>query len=231
MYVTQSPCGFFFWRELKSLVTLHYKTANSQKGGYLVLNIKLTALNTSQPSLPWWSLGGRADGGFVHAMSRKKTPREPVLLDAAEASEDESSPLCAEYYRGLSYAPNVAYIRNPPKDFRMGAILSAIFCFFPLGLLAIYYSFRTEKLFRSGNLSGSITASERTRLLINLTLLMGSLLWFGGVIGAVLFANRLHWLITFPESVTDSLLVNPISTAFFQDTLYIVVNVDLSSKF
>uniref|UniRef100_A0A8W8KHG8 Uncharacterized protein n=1 Tax=Magallana gigas TaxID=29159 RepID=A0A8W8KHG8_MAGGI len=98
---------------------------------------------------PWWSLGGGADGGFVHAMSRKQTPREPVLLDAAEASEDESSPLCAEYYR-------------------------------------------TEKLFRNGNLSGSITASERTRLLINLTLLMGSLLWFGGVIGAVLFANRLH---------------------------------------
>lgn len=48
---------------------------------------------------PWWSLGGRADGGFVYAMSRKQTPREPVLLDAAEASEDESSPLCAEYYR------------------------------------------------------------------------------------------------------------------------------------
>lgn len=142
--------------------------------------------------MPWWSLGGGADGGFVHAMSRKQTPREPVLLDAAEASEDESSPLCAEYYRGLSYAPNVAYIRNPPKDFRMGALLSAIFCFFPLGLLAIYYSFKTEKLFRNGNLSGSITASERTRLLINLTLLMGSLLWFGGVIGAVLFANRLH---------------------------------------
>lgn len=26
----------------------------------------------------------------------------------------------------------------------MGAILSAIFCFFPLGLLAIYYSFRVS---------------------------------------------------------------------------------------
>lgn len=48
------------------------------------------------------------------------------------------------YSQGLSYAPNVAYIRNPPKDFRMGAILSAIFCFFPLGLLAIYYSFRVS---------------------------------------------------------------------------------------
>lgn len=163
------------------------------KSGHLVVIINFT---NTEPSSPWWSLGGRADGGFVYAMSRKQTSREPVLLDAAEASEDESSPLCSEY-RGLSYAPNVAYIRNPPKDFRMGAILSAIFCFFPLGLFAIYYSFRTERLFRSGNLSGSITASDRTRLLINLALLVGSLLWFGGVIGAVLFANRFRWQITF----------------------------------
>lgn len=49
--------------------------------------------------------------------------------------------------QGLSYAPNVAYVRNPPKDFRAGAILSAIFCFFPLGFFAIYYSYRVSYYF------------------------------------------------------------------------------------
>ncbi|XP_022336520.1 synapse differentiation-inducing gene protein 1-like isoform X2 [Crassostrea virginica] len=141
---------------------------------------------------PWWTFGTTTDYGYVYAMTRKQGFREPVLLDAAEASDDETRPLYADSFRGLSYAPNVAYVRNPPKDFRAGAILSAIFCFFPLGFFAIYYSYRVQKQFHRGDLSGSITASERTRLLINLTLLVGSLLWFGGIIGIVLFANRLH---------------------------------------
>ncbi|XP_048752416.1 uncharacterized protein LOC125663982 isoform X2 [Ostrea edulis] len=126
-------------------------------------------------------------------MAKKARPQEPVLLDAAEASEDESKPLYSapDSYRGLSYAPNVAYIRNPPKNFRAAAILSAIICFFPLGLFAVYCSFRVDKLYRRGDLSGSTIASDRTRFLINMTLLLGSLLWFGGIIGVILFANRL----------------------------------------
>lgn len=42
---------------------------------------------------PWWNLGGTSDSGFVYAMAKKARPQEPVLLDAAEASEDESKPL------------------------------------------------------------------------------------------------------------------------------------------
>ncbi|XP_061197139.1 uncharacterized protein LOC133205355 isoform X2 [Saccostrea echinata] len=91
-------------------------------------------------AMPWWNLGGKIDSGFVYAMAKKTESREPVLLDAAEASDDETKPIYSDSYRGLSYAPNVAYIRKPPKDFRAGVLLSAIFCFLPLGLFALYYS-------------------------------------------------------------------------------------------
>ncbi|XP_062583534.1 synapse differentiation-inducing gene protein 1-like isoform X2 [Saccostrea cucullata] len=143
-------------------------------------------------NLPWWNLGGKIDSGYVYAMSKKSKSREPVLLDAAEASDDETKPLYSGSYRGLSYAPNVAYIRKPPKDFRAGALLSAIFCFLPLGLFALYYSCKVNKLYQRGNLTESIKASDRTRFLINITLLFGSLLWFGGIVGVVLFTNRHH---------------------------------------
>lgn len=41
VYVTQSPCGFFFWRELKSLVTLHTHHSQAQ----LVFKGRITVLN------------------------------------------------------------------------------------------------------------------------------------------------------------------------------------------
>jgi hypothetical protein len=59
-------------------------------------------------------------------------------------SQIESHPIFVSY-QGISYAPNAGNVRNAaPKDFRAAAIFSAIICFFPSGLFAIYYSFRVS---------------------------------------------------------------------------------------
>lgn len=51
------------------------------------------------PYRPWWTFGTTTDYGYVYAMTRKQGFREPVLLDAAEASDDETRPLYADSFR------------------------------------------------------------------------------------------------------------------------------------
>ncbi|KAJ8303159.1 hypothetical protein KUTeg_019555 [Tegillarca granosa] len=87
-------------------------------------------------------------------------------------------------------ASNVAYFRKPPRDYRIGAVLSAVLCFFPLGLIAIHYSLQVQRQFRSGNLEDSMKASNRTKFLIQTSVIIGSLLWFGGLLGIIYIANK-----------------------------------------
>ena len=41
-------------------------------------------------------------------------------------------------------APTVAFIRKQPRDYRLSTVLASIFCFFPIGLIAVYFSYQVR---------------------------------------------------------------------------------------
>lgn len=94
--------------------------------------------------------------------------------------DGESSPLNPKT-SGL--APTVAYIRRQPQDFRIGAILASAFCFFPIGMIALYFSYQVNKLYLRGDLNGAVVASGRTKFLLQVTVVLGCLIWFAGIFG------------------------------------------------
>ncbi|XP_021350113.1 synapse differentiation-inducing gene protein 1-like isoform X2 [Mizuhopecten yessoensis] len=87
-------------------------------------------------------------------------------------------------------APNVAYLRQPPRNYRIGAILSAILCFFPIGILSIISSRKVTRALEIGDHGGAMAASDRTRLLIQITVIVGGLIWFGGLLGIIYVSTK-----------------------------------------
>ncbi|MFV0289826.1 MAG: CD225/dispanin family protein [Mangrovibacterium sp.] len=70
--------------------------------------------------------------------------------------------------------------RYPPRTYLAGAIITMIFCCFPIGLISFIYAIRVENLFYSGNYEGAIRSSRnaRTWMLIALfTSLLGILIF------------------------------------------------------
>ncbi|XP_060068529.1 proline-rich transmembrane protein 1-like [Ylistrum balloti] len=102
-------------------------------------------------------------------------------------SDDERRPI---RYTTPALAPNVAYLRQPPRHYRIGAILSTVLCFFPIGILSIISSRKVTKSMAIGDHGGALAASDRTRLLIQITVIVGGLLWFGGLLGIIYMSTR-----------------------------------------
>ncbi|XP_071172855.1 synapse differentiation-inducing gene protein 1-like [Mytilus edulis] len=94
--------------------------------------------------------------------------------------QQESTPLNP---KGPGLAPTVAFVRRQPKDYKFGSILVSVFCFFPVGLIALYFSYQVSKFYLRGDLDRSVTSSERTKSLIQITVVIGCLIWFGAIFG------------------------------------------------
>lgn len=94
--------------------------------------------------------------------------------------QQESTPLNP---KGSGLAPTVAFVRRQPKDYKFGSILVSVFCFFPIGLIALYFSYQVGKFYMRGDLSRAVTSSERTKFLIQITVVIGCLIWFGAIFG------------------------------------------------
>lgn len=99
-------------------------------------------------------------------------------------NDNESTPLNPKI-PGL--APTVAYVRRQPKDYRLGTVLATVFCFFPMGLIAVYFSCQVRKLYMRGDLNRSVTASERTRFILQVTVIFGCMIWFAGIFLIIYF--------------------------------------------
>ncbi|XP_069113140.1 proline-rich transmembrane protein 1-like [Argopecten irradians] len=106
---------------------------------------------------------------------------------AGSDSDDERRPI---RYTTPALAPNVAYLRQPPRHYRVGAILATILCFFPIGILSIQSSRKVTRSVAIGDHVTAIAASDRTRLLIQITVIIGGLLWFGGLLGIIYMSTK-----------------------------------------
>lgn len=63
------------------------------------------------------------------------------------------------------------------KNYMVYAILCTVFLFLPTGVSAIYFATKVEPAERSGNVAGALAASRKAKLLCQISLLVGALVW------------------------------------------------------
>lgn len=105
--------------------------------------------------------------------------REHQSYDTMSSSK-ESSRLNKEPEAGI--ADQFGYILTAPKDYRAEAVLATIFCFFPLGLVAIFYSTRVKYHYKNNRLIAAYSSSKVAQVLSIVATIIGLILWFGGTI-------------------------------------------------
>jgi hypothetical protein len=57
------------------------------------------------------------------------------------------------------------------------AILSTVFLFLPTGIAATYFAAKVRPAERAGNATGALEASRKAKLLCQISLLVGAILW------------------------------------------------------
>lgn len=108
-------------------------------------------------------------------MDKAKSSR--VVIDTGYTSDERDLLLSQSLY-----APNMINVYDQPSDYRVLTIFSAILCFLPLGLLGVYYSIQVRRLHATGYYTKAAKASERTRFILQMTLLLGVALWLVGIV-------------------------------------------------
>ncbi|XP_071107264.1 uncharacterized protein [Haliotis cracherodii] len=79
-------------------------------------------------------------------------------------------------------APNRVQLGKGPNSYMCYAILSAIFCCFPLGIPAVYYSFKVREHSKKMDWPKARKAAFRSRYLIQMAVSLGMVLWFLGLV-------------------------------------------------
>lgn len=78
---------------------------------------------------------------------------------------------------------------QPPPNYLVWAVLTTIFCFFPLGIVAIIFATQVNSKFGHGDLSGAQASSRKAKLWVILTVVIGvvaNAIIFG-IIGLAMF--------------------------------------------
>ncbi|XP_074661432.1 proline-rich transmembrane protein 1-like [Tubulanus polymorphus] len=76
---------------------------------------------------------------------------------------------------------------KPPNDYMIFTIVSAVFCFFPTGLIAIMKAAEVTRLWSIGNSYGALLASKQALLWSKITYTLGVTLWVIGLVLIMVF--------------------------------------------
>ncbi|XP_050396710.1 uncharacterized protein LOC126815194 [Patella vulgata] len=88
-------------------------------------------------------------------------------------------------------APRTASFQHQPYDNLLAAIVTTLFCFFPFGCCSLYYSFKTRRCYKQGQLRRSIMAARHSQTMAQMSCIVGLMLWFGGAITLLLYTEDL----------------------------------------
>ncbi|KAH3781573.1 proline rich transmembrane protein 1B-like [Dreissena polymorpha] len=70
----------------------------------------------------------------------------------------------------------IVQVGTVPTDYMVSSILACLFCFWPTGLAAIYFSMETRKMIANGNMAQANSHSLNARNLVIVTTVIG-LIW------------------------------------------------------
>ena len=122
-------------------------------------NILEVALRQSQAPRPLVSLSGevRSPGQPITA----SPPRPPQFLPPAPPHF--TPPMETAFPVNPLFAPPPPLLDECPPNYLTQAILATIFCFFPLGIVAIVYANQVETKHYAGDAQGALDASANAR--------------------------------------------------------------------
>lgn len=69
-----------------------------------------------------------------------------------------------------------------PKTWFVESLLVTLFCFFPLGLPAMWFASKVESAFAVGNYPEAEANSRKARMLVKWSMIIGAIIWAIGLI-------------------------------------------------